>query len=181
MPSYRSEINRTLKQLMTEDESILLLGQSIRDPYGGACKVTRGLTKHFPDRIIDLPICEAASMGLCTGLAMQGYKPILEIMFSDFITLCADQIYNIANKIHEHHQPIKIIIRTMDGAHPHYGWTHSQDMSDFMVGLDVNFLRMDNNVICRTVYETYRWALAHDYGVTVLLEDKSLYSKQAPC
>jgi len=111
-----------------EDNSIVLLGQSICDPYGGAAKVTRGLSTAYPSQIIDCPISESAMIGISIGLSMQGFKPITEIMFTDFLTLCVDQIYNMAIKLRELHGiDINITIRTMQGMKD-YGPTHSQDM-----------------------------------------------------
>ena len=104
----RSDINRVLKKLTKRDD-ILILGQSIKDPFGGAAKVTRGIKS---DKIINLPISEAGSMGFCTGLAMAGYKPTLEIMFADFLTLIADQVINIFDNVPE---VLTVVIRAMKG------------------------------------------------------------------
>lgn len=124
----RREINNLLKKLL-EDKRYLLLGQSIRDPYGGAAKVTRGLSTMYPNQLIDCPISESAMIGISTGLSMQGFIPITEIMFSDFLTLCVDQLFNIAVKLKQiHNIDIKMTIRTMQGI-DEYGPTHSQDMS----------------------------------------------------
>ena len=125
--SSRSTINKALRQLMTEENKVILLGQSIRDPFGGAFKITRGLTKQFDDRIIDTPISEASMIGVAIGLSMQSFIPIVEIMFEDFMTLCVDQIHNIAEKVNSH-QKIKIIIRTTHSNNKYYGPSHCQNM-----------------------------------------------------
>ena len=73
---------------------MVLLGEDIADPYGGAFKVTRGLSTDFPERVRTTPISEGAIAGISAGLALAGYRPIAEIMFGDFLTLCFDQIVN---------------------------------------------------------------------------------------
>ena len=66
---------------------VLLLGEDIRSPYGGAFKVTRGLSDDYPDRVINTPISEAGIVGIANGLALGGRRPIVEIMFGDFLGL----------------------------------------------------------------------------------------------
>ena len=71
---------------------MILLGEDLHDPYGGAFKVTAGLSTDFEGRVISTPISEAAVVGASIGLALAGYRPIAEIMFADFVTLAMDQI-----------------------------------------------------------------------------------------
>ena len=172
MPTYRVEINSVIKKLMREHPGIVLLGQSIRDPYGGACKVTRGLTKEFDARIFDMPISEAGMIGAAIGMSMNGWLPIVEIMFSDFLTLIVNQICNVANVISCKHQKIKIIIRTMDNAGSWYGATHSQNMFWLLRAMPVLFYRVEN------IELDYVRAIKNDFTVTILIEDKSMYSKK---
>lgn len=156
----RSKLNKLFRQLLA-DKQVLLLGQSIRDPFGGAAKVTRGLSTAYPDQVIDCPISEAAMVGISTGLAMQGFKPITEIMFADFLTLTADQLYNIAVKIREVHGiDINMTIRAMEGI-PEYGPTHSQNM-DWLRIPGVNYFRDDLQ------------AYTHG-GINVVIESRSKY------
>ena len=174
--TYRGAINHALRDML-RDERVVLLGESIADPYGGACKVTRGLTKIAPDRVIDTPICEAGTIGMATGLAMQGYIPIVEVMFADFLTLCVDQIFNVAMKVHNH-QKIKIIIRAMQNDNEKdYGPTHSQDMRWLLKALpgikwrDLRDLKMD-------IGKVYQEALLYHHPVVVLLEYKDMYPEK---
>jgi 2-oxoisovalerate dehydrogenase E1 component len=166
----RIEINKTLRKLLEEDDRILLLGQYIRDPYGGACKVTRGLTKNFNNRIIDFPISEASMIGVATGLAMQGYIPIVEIMFFDFMTLCVDQIHNIAKNV-DKHQAVKLIIRTMRNNDKMYGPTHCQDLSWMFE--NVYDLKKEENF--KTVYALYKKLIEDSSSVSIIIEDKQEY------
>jgi pyruvate/2-oxoglutarate/acetoin dehydrogenase E1 component len=165
---------------MTKNPNIILLGQSIRDPYGGVMKCTRGLTKDFSDRIIDLPICESGSAGLAIGLAMRGYIPILEIMFSDFITLCYDQLYNMLGKIYGMHQlNTKIIIRTMQNDDKMYGPSHSQVMHAVIESLNEGKYPCPVSWIYTSKYKVYskiiEEALEKANPLTVILERKELY------
>ena len=137
----RRKLNRLFRDLLA-DNRYLLLGQSIRDPYGGASKVTRGLSTAFDTQVINCPISESAMIGISTGLAMRGFRPITEIMFSDFMTLCTDQLFNVAVKLRDLHEiELNITIRTMQGM-PDYGPTHSQDM-DWLQIPGVNYHRND--------------------------------------
>lgn len=129
--TLRARINATLAKMLTEDDRIVLIGQSIRDPYGGACKVTRGLTPYAPSRVIDTPICEQAMIGYAIGMALSGYKPIVEIMFNDLLTLCVDQIWHVSHVLQLHGSCHRIVIRTMYNEDDKYGPTHS----GYMYGL----------------------------------------------
>ena len=77
-------LNNALRDLLKSDEKILLIGEDILDPYGGAFKVTKGLSDKFPKQVYPTPISEASIVGVGTGLSMLGFKPIVEIMFMDF-------------------------------------------------------------------------------------------------
>ena len=83
---YVQALNESLFRLMSEDERVFLIGEDIVDPYGGAFKVTKGLSSRFPDRVLSTPISEAGLTGFAIGLALRGFRPIVEIMFGDFIT-----------------------------------------------------------------------------------------------
>jgi pyruvate/2-oxoglutarate/acetoin dehydrogenase E1 component len=91
---YVNYINKFLNDFLKSDKKNLILGEDINDPYGGAFKVTTGLSSKYKDQVISTPISESAITGLAIGLMLRGHKIILEIMFGDFITLCADQIIN---------------------------------------------------------------------------------------
>src|SRR5512136_779089 len=115
MPTVLDSLNAALHRAFSTDESVLLLGEDVLDPYGGAFKVTRGLSTAFPDRVLTTPISEAGILGVATGMAMRGYRPVVEIMFGDFITLIADQVINHAAKfrwMYNNQVKVPLIIRT---------------------------------------------------------------------
>jgi len=123
---------------MRENDKVLVIGEDILDPYGGAFKVTKGLSTAFPDRVLTTPISEASITGFATGLAVRGYRPILEIMFGDFITLCIDQIVNGASKFHWMYGEqfsVPLVIRTPMGGYRGYGPTHSQTLESLLIGV----------------------------------------------
>ena len=126
---YVESLNSALHKVMSEDERICVIGEDILDPYGGAFKVTKGLSTAFPGRVIGTPVSEAGITGLSIGMAIRGLRPILEIMFGDFITLCADQIINSAAKfswMYNGQVSVPLVIRTPMGGRKGYGPTHSQ-------------------------------------------------------
>ena len=98
MTTVLEALNTSLHDVMAEDDRVYFLGEDILDPYGGAFKVTRGLSSSFPDRVITTPISEAGIVGVAGGMALRGLRPIVEIMFGDFFTLIADQLINHITK-----------------------------------------------------------------------------------
>jgi pyruvate/2-oxoglutarate/acetoin dehydrogenase E1 component len=123
---------------MAADNRVILIGEDILDPYGGAFKVTRGLSTAYPERVITTPISEAGFTGLAIGMAMRGLRPVVEIMFGDFLTLCADQIINHAAKfrwIYNDQVSVPLIIRTPMGGRRGYGPTHSQTLEKLFLGI----------------------------------------------
>lgn len=138
MIRYVESLNKALHNLFKKNEEVYLIGEDILDPYGGAFKVSSGLSSLYPKRVISTPISEAAITGLGTGLAMKGMKPIVEIMFGDFITLCADQIINGMSKfewMYGSYVSIPLVIRTPMGGRRGYGATHSQSLETLFLGI----------------------------------------------
>lgn len=96
--NYLESIRSALRHSLANDERVILLGEDIRDPYGGAFRVTKGLSTEFPTRVINIPLSEPSIAGVVTGMALRGLRPVLEIMFGDFLALSADQLINHASK-----------------------------------------------------------------------------------
>ena len=135
--NVRSQINSALEDLLDEFPEVLLLGEDLHDPYGGAFKVTAGLTTKYPGRVISTPISEAGVVGAGIGLAMSGYLPVVEVMFADFVTLGMDQLYNHAVKFPGMFQDIEVplVIRTPSGGRRGYGPTHSQSPESLIAAI----------------------------------------------
>nr|AIA11459.1 Transketolase, pyrimidine binding domain protein [uncultured bacterium] len=105
--TYSEAINEALDIEMGLDETVVLFGEDVAggagspgedDAWGGSFAVTGGLLAKYPGRVLDTPISEAAIVGAAAGAAVSGLKPIGEVMFSDFMTICADQLVNQAAK-----------------------------------------------------------------------------------
>ncbi len=137
-------LNAALHQAMQADERMLLLGEDILDPYGGAFKVTRGLSTAFPERVQATPISEAGIVGVAAGMALRGLRPVVEIMFGDFVTLIADQVINHIAKFRWmygdglllHAQVrLPLVIRAPMGGRRGYGPTHSQTLEKLFLGV----------------------------------------------
>ena len=133
-----SHINQSLIDIMEIDSSVLVIGEDVLDPYGGAFKVTKGLSTRYPNRVITTPISEAGIVGLGIGLALRGYKPVIEIMFGDFVTLITDQVINQLSKMtwmYNEKIDFNIVIRTPMGGRRGYGPTHSQTLERLFMGV----------------------------------------------
>ena len=102
--SYKEAINEAIAQEMKKDENVILIGEDVaggagtngeQDAWGGVMGVTKGLLGQFGrERIIDTPITETAILGMASGAALTGLRPIAELMFVDFMGVCFDQILN---------------------------------------------------------------------------------------
>ena len=128
---YIGAINEALKEEMERDEDVVLIGEDVGIP-GGAFGASRGLYDRFgPERVFDTPISEAGIMGLAAGAAACGLRPIVEIMFMDFMTTCMDGIVNQIAKMRYmfgSQYTVPIVIRTPAGAGLNAGPQHSQSL-----------------------------------------------------
>lgn len=126
--SYREAISDALWEEMERDQNIVMLGEEI-GVWGGTYAVTRGFYDHFgPKRILDTPIAEAAIVGFAIGAAMNGLRPIAELMTINFAFVAFDAIVNLAPKVHpmfggQFKAPL--VIRTTTGGGRQLGATHS--------------------------------------------------------
>ncbi len=176
---YIQSIRQALEELLTEDEQVYLLGEDILDPYGGAFGATKGLSTRFPDRVLTTPISEAGIVGVATGMAMRGLRPIVEIMFGDFITLIADQLINSASKfswVYNEQVTVPLVIRTPMGGYRGYGPTHSQTLESI-------FLTIPGiEIVAPSHYHNpgamLRECVLNSEWPTLFIENKSLYSME---
>lgn len=179
--NVRGAINAGLRTLLTDGDDVIVLGEDLHEPYGGAFKVTAGLSEAFAGRVISTPISEAGITGAALGLALGGQRPVVEIMFADFVTLCMDQLYNHAVKFPGMFDDcsVPLIMRTPCGGRRGYGPTHSQSVENLLVsvpGLTVLYGSHRHNVGQLLVDASTRWP-----NPVAFLEHKLLYSEaQAP-
>ncbi len=138
MPTVLDRLNHALHHAMETDERVTMLGEDILDPYGGAFKVTRGLSTKFPERVLTTPISEGAIVGMANGMALRGLRPVAEIMFGDFVTLIADQLVNHASKfrwMYNDQVRVPVVVRAPMGGRRGYGPTHSQSLEKMFLGV----------------------------------------------
>jgi pyruvate/2-oxoglutarate/acetoin dehydrogenase E1 component len=138
MTTVLDSLNTGLHQAFAADEHVYLLGEDVLDPYGGAFKVTRGLSSAYPGRVFTTPISEAGMVGIAAGMSLRGLRPVVEIMFGDFLALAADQIINHVAKfrwMYNDQVRVPMLIRTPMGGRRGYGPTHSQTLEKFFLGL----------------------------------------------
>jgi 2-oxoisovalerate dehydrogenase E1 component len=171
-------INNALNNILEVENTAVLMGEDILDPYGGAFKVTKGLSTKFPEHLINTPISEAAMVGIATGMAMHGIKPILEIMFGDFLTLGMDQILNHASKyrwMYNNKVKVPLIIRTPMGGRRGYGPTHSQSIEKIFMGIPGLTIIAQSNLYDSG--ELLKRAFFNSEDPVIFIENKALYSE----
>jgi 2-oxoisovalerate dehydrogenase E1 component len=124
---YVDAISEGLRQTMAADESVLILGQDIAE-YGGVFKITEGFVEQFgKQRVRNTPIIESGAIGAAMGLALEGFKPVVEMQFADFVTCGFNQIVNNLAKTHYRWgAPINVTIRMPYGGGVGAGPFHSQ-------------------------------------------------------
>jgi len=170
-------IRESLKRNMQRDSRIVLLGEDIESPYGGAFKVTRGLSDEFPGRVRNTPISEASIVGIGNGMALGGFLPVCEIMFGDFLTLAADQLINHASKfryMYNEQVQVPLIVRTPMGGRRGYGPTHSQSLEKHFLGLpDTRVLALNSRVDPGAIYDSLFAGIDRP---TLVVENKLLYT-----
>ncbi len=131
---FQWAINHAIAEEMRRDPAVFIIGEDVGKP-GGPFGVTRGLLDEFgPERAVDTPISEGTIVGMCAGAAAAGLRPVAEIMFMNFVTLCVEELYNQASKMHwmfGAQVKLPMVVRAMTaggyGAGPHHsssleGW-----------------------------------------------------------
>jgi len=177
--NVRLQLNSALRELLRDEPRVVLLGEDLHDPYGGAFKVTAGLSSEYPGRVISTPISEAGIVGAGIGLALAGHRPIAEIMFADFVTLCMDQLFNHAVKFPGMYPDtdVPLVVRTPSGGRRGYGPTHSQCPENLLAavpGLTVVAPSHRHPIGAMLKSAVLRWP-----NPTVFLEHKLLYGETA--
>lgn len=169
-------INEALRDALARNPCIILLGEDVRDSYGGAFKVTRTLSTAFPDRVLNTPISEAGIVGIGSGLALAGMRPVVELMFGDFIMLALDQLVNHAAKFHAMYDGqtyCPLVVRTPMGGGRGYGATHSQSLEKYLAGVPGLRVFMLHHRLCARDF--YTNLLNENTHPAVVCEHKLLY------
>src|SRR6516225_4708437 len=173
--SYREAVRDALVRAMREDDDVFVMGEDIAE-MGGSMAVTQGMLAEFgPDRVRNTPISEMAIVGAGIGAAMQGMRPIVEIMYEDFTTLAMEQIVNQAAK-HRYMSggqlKVPLTIRTQGGAGWSPGAQHAQQLEAWLVhvpGLKVVFPSTPADV------RGLLWSAIYDDNPVIVFEHRLLY------
>src|SRR6266496_534908 len=173
--SYREAVRDALSQAMRDDEDVFVMGEDIAE-MGGSMGVTAGMLAEFgPERVRNTPIAEMAIVGAGIGAAMQGMRPVVEIMYEDFTTLAMEQIVNQAAK-HRYMSggqlKVPLTIRTQGGAGWSPGAQHAQQLEAWFVhvpGLKVVFASTPADV------RGLLYASIYDDNPVVFFEHRTLY------
>ncbi len=173
--TYREAVRDALARALREDERVFLMGEDIAE-MGGSMAVTQGLLEEFgPKRVRNTPISEMAIVGSGIGAAMQGLRPIVEIMYEDFLTLSMEQLVNQAAKhrtMSGGQLSVPLTIRTQGGAGWSPGAQHAQQVEAWFVhvpGLKVVFASTPEDV------RGLLWSAIYDENPVIFFEHRTLY------
>jgi pyruvate dehydrogenase E1 component beta subunit len=173
--TYREAVRDALAQALRADDRVFVMGEDIAE-MGGSMGVTHGLLEEFgPTRIRNTPISEMAITGAGIGAAMQGMRPVVEIMYEDFLTLSMEQLVNQAAKhrtMSGGQLKVPLTIRTQGGAGWSPGAQHAQQLEAWFVhvpGLKVVFASTPEDV------RGLLWSSIYDDNPVVFFEHRTLY------
>jgi pyruvate dehydrogenase E1 component beta subunit len=173
--TYREAVRDALARALRDDDSVFIMGEDIAE-MGGSMAVTQGLLDEFgPGRVRNTPISEMAIVGSGIGAAIQGMRPIVEIMYEDFLTLSMEQLVNQAAKhrtMSGGQVKVPLTIRTQGGAGWSPGAQHAQQLEAWFVhvpGLKVVFASTPEDV------RGLLWSSIYDDNPVVFFEHRTLY------
>src|SRR3954466_4426529 len=173
--TYREAVRDALSTAMRQDDDVFIMGEDIAE-MGGSMGVTAGMLEEFgPERVRNTPISEMAIAGAGVGAAMQGMRPVVEIMYEDFTTLAMEQIVNQAAKhrsMSGGQLKVPLTIRTQGGAGWSPGAQHAQQVEAWFVhvpGLKVVFASTPSDV------RGLLWSSIYDDNPVMFFEHRTLY------
>ena len=173
--TYREAVRDALARALREDERVFLMGEDIAE-MGGSMAVTQGLLEEFgPKRIRNTPISEMAIVGSGIGAAIQGLRPVVEIMYEDFLTLSMEQLVNQAAKhrtMSGGQVTVPLTIRTQGGAGWSPGAQHAQQLEAWFAhvpGIKVVFASTPEDV------RGLLWSSIYDDNPVLFFEHRTLY------
>src|SRR5881227_3268375 len=173
--SYREAVRDTLSHAMREDDDVFIMGEDIAE-MGGSMGVTAGMLDEFgPDRVRNTPISEMAIVGAGIGAAIQGMRPVVEVMYEDFTTLAMEQLVNQAAKhrsMSGGQLKVPLTVRTQGGAGWSPGAQHAQQVESWFVhvpGLKVVLASTPADV------RGLLWSAIYDDNPVIFFEHRTLY------
>jgi acetoin:2,6-dichlorophenolindophenol oxidoreductase subunit beta len=172
---YNKAINNALREEMQKDPTVFIAGEDVGNA-GGSFGITRGLIAEFgPNRVIDTPISESAIVGMAVGASSTGMRPVIEIMFMDFIAVCFDPIINQAAKMRYMsggQMTLPLVIRTQCGAGVNAGPQHSQSLEALLFHIPgIKVVMPSNPYDAKGLLKS----AIRDNNPVVFIENKALY------
>jgi 2-oxoisovalerate dehydrogenase E1 component len=178
--TYQKAVNAALERALRDDPSTLLFGEDVAVP-GGVFGATKGLLEAFgPDRVFDTPISEAAILGAALGASLTGRRPIVEIMWADFLLVALDQLVNQAANVRYLAQgaaSAPFVVRTQQGATPGSCAQHCQSLEALLA--HVPGLRVGLPATPQDAHDMLLAAVACD-DPAILIESRLLYATKEP-
>jgi 2-oxoisovalerate dehydrogenase E1 component len=178
--TYAKAITEALERELEARPETILFGEDVAIP-GGVFGVTRGLRDRFgPERVFDTPIAEAAILGSAVGAALAGLRPMVEIMWADFLLVALDQLINQAANVRylsRGRQSAPILVRCQQGVTPGSCAQHSQSLEALLAHIPGLRVGMASNPA--DAYAMTRAAIAHPDPV-VLIESRAIYGRRGP-
>jgi len=178
--TYRQAVNAALEDEMAADEAVILLGEDVASS-GGVFKTNDGLAERFgAGRVRNTPICENTFVGAALGMAVTGMRPVVEIMFSDFLPTAADAIVNEVAKFRfmsGGQCSVPLTVRSIGGGTGRFGSQHSATGESFL--LQAAGLKIATASSPASAYATLRAAI-RDQDPVLVFEHKALYGRRGP-
>jgi pyruvate/2-oxoglutarate/acetoin dehydrogenase E1 component len=178
--TYREAITAALDDAMAADDAVLLMGEDV-GADGGVFKTNSGLIeKYGPERVRNTPICENGFLGVALGMSLVGMRPIVEIMFADFLPSAGDAIVNQLPKyrfMSGGQTAVPVTVRTIGGATGRFGTQHSATGESWFMHLPG--LRVVTAGSPGSAYSLLRAAI-EDRNPVLFYEHKALYARKGP-
>jgi pyruvate/2-oxoglutarate/acetoin dehydrogenase E1 component len=177
---FRTAIREALDEELARDESVVFFGEDVAKP-GGVFAVTPGLQeRHGPQRVFDTPISELVISGAAFGAAVSGLRPVIEIMFGDFLPIAMDAIVNQAAKywyLSNEQGSVPLVVRSAVGAGGRFGAIHSQNPASWFLGVPgLKVVAPSNPADAKALLK----GAIRDDSPVLFLEHKRLYSMKGP-
>lgn len=177
--SYREAVRAALADELASDPRVMMMGEDVASA-GGVFKTNEGLAEEFPGRVVNTPICENTFIGVAIGMALTGMRPVVEIMFSDFLPTAGDALVEELPRMRfmsGGQCALPVTIRSMGGGGGRFGTQHSATGESWFMGLPG--LKVGTAGTPAAVYGVLRAAIRDDDPV-LLIEHKSLFTRKGP-
>ena len=178
--TYRHAVRAALEYEMASDPSVVLIGEDV-GPAGGPFKTEEGLIERFgPGRVIETPICENGFMSVALGMSVTGFRPVVELSFSDFLPTAADSIVNEVAKFRfmsGGQLSVPLTIRVIGGASVRFGSQHSATGESWF--MSTAGLRIATASTPGSAYGLLRAAIRDD-NPAIVFEHKAMYGRRGP-